>query len=101
MKADGSEQEQVTFDNLNDWFPHFSPDGTKMVFVTFGPEVVGHPANKDVELRMMTMADGKIAPVAKLFGGQGTMNVNSWEPNGNRFAFVSYIFVDAEDAGGK
>lgn len=93
MKADGSEQEQVTFGDGNDWFPHFSPDGKQMVFITFEPGVQGHPPNKDVELRMMTMADKKIHTVARLFGGQGTMNVPSWSPDGKQFAFVSYALV--------
>jgi TolB protein len=25
-----------------------------------------------------------------LFGGQGTINVNSWSPDSGRFAFVTY-----------
>jgi TolB protein len=25
-----------------------------------------------------------------VFGGQGTINVNSWSPNSRRFAFVAY-----------
>jgi TolB protein len=93
MKADGSEQEQVTFGEGNDWFPHFSPDGERMVFITFDASVKGHPENKDVELRMMTMKDKKIRVVAKLFGGQGTMNVPSWSPDGKEFAFVSYAVM--------
>ena len=93
MRADGSEQTQVTFDDANDWFPHFSPDGQKMVFLTFDRTVEGHPENKDVVLRMMDMQDGKVRVAAKLFGGQGTMNVPSWSPDGKRFAFVSYALV--------
>jgi TolB protein len=93
MKPDGSEQTQVTFDNANDWFPHFSPNGRKMVFLTFDKSVEGHPENKDVMLRIMNMADGKVTVVAKLFGGQGTINVPSWSPDGKRFAFVSYAIV--------
>ena len=64
-----------------------------MVFVTFDPSVKGHPENKDVMLRMMTLRDKKITVLAKLFGGQGTMNVPSWSPDGKRFAFVSYQLV--------
>lgn len=26
-------------------------------------------------------------------GGQGTLNVNSWSPDGTRFAFVAYPFT--------
>jgi Tol biopolymer transport system component len=99
MQADGSEQEQVTFGEENDWFPHFSPDGQQMVFVTFDPSVKGHPENKDVMLRMMTLKDKKITVLAKLFGGQGTMNVPSWSPDGKQFAFVSYQLVPSGNTG--
>jgi TolB protein len=90
MHADGSAQEQVTFDDFNDWFPHFSPDGKWMVFLSYGSEVVGHPPNKDVQLRLMNMSDGKITVLVKLFGGQGTINVPSWSPDSQQVAFVSY-----------
>ena len=96
MKADGSGQTQVTFDDANDWFPHFSPDGQKMVFLTFDKTVEGHPENKDVMLRLMSMKDGKVAVAARLFGGQGTNNVPSWSPDGKKFAFVSYALVEEE-----
>ena len=55
MKADGSEQEQVFSDDLNNWFPHISPDGKWMVFLTYGADVNGHPENKDVMLRLMSL----------------------------------------------
>jgi hypothetical protein len=93
MKADGSQQEQVFADEWNNWFPHLSPDGKYMVFLTFDASVTGHPENKDVSLRLMTMADKKIKTIAKLFGGQGTINVPSWSPDSKQFAFVSYALV--------
>jgi len=93
MRADGSEQEQVTNGELNDWFPHISPDGTQMVFISFPKEVEGHPENKDVMLRLMSLKDGKITVLAKLFGGQGTINVPSWSPDGTKVAFVSYSLI--------
>ena len=102
MHADGSQQEQVTFDDFNNWFPHISPDSKWMVFISYGNDVVGHPPNKDVQLRIMNVEDGKIdGPItvlAKLFGGQGTMNVPSWSPDSLRVAFVSYQLLPAEDA---
>jgi TolB protein len=97
MKADGSEQTQVTNGAENDWFPHFSPDGEQMVFLTYDPSVTGHPENKDVMLRMMTMKDGKIQVLGRSFGGQGTINVPSWSPDGKRFAFVSYALVEEQN----
>jgi TolB protein len=93
MKADGSEQEQVFSDDLNNWFPHISPDGKWMVFLTYEAEVKGHPGEKDVTLRLMSLEDKKITILAKLFGGQGTINVPSWSPDSKRVAFVSYMQI--------
>lgn len=93
MNADGSDQVQITNGELNDWFPHLSPDGTQMVFLSYRKEVEGHPENKDVMLRLMSLKDGKITILAKLFGGQGTINVPSWSPDGTKIAFVSYALV--------
>jgi Tol biopolymer transport system component len=94
MKPDGNEQEQVTADDgYNNWFPHLSPDGQRMVFLTYEKGVGGHPENKDVMLRIMTLANRRITVLTKLFGGQGTINVPSWSPDSRRLAFVSYQLV--------
>ena len=90
MKPDGSAQEQITNDEFNNWFAHPSPDGKLLVFLSFEKDVQGHPPNKDVQLRTMNLADGKIKVLAKLFGGQGTINTPSWSPDSKRIAFVSY-----------
>ena len=104
MHADGSNQEQVFSDDYNNWFPHISPDGKWMVFLTYEKDVTGHPENKDVMLRLMSLSgestnDKKIAVLAKLFGGQGTINVPSWSPDSKWIAFVSYQFIAPENAG--
>jgi TolB protein len=90
MKPDGSAQEQVTNDDSNDWFPHLSPDGQTMVFIAYEKGVTGHPPEKDVELHLMSLKDRQIRVLTKLFGGQGTINVPSWSPDGLKLAFVSY-----------
>ena len=64
-----------------------------MAFLTYGADVTGHPENKDVMLRLMSLADKKITVLAKLFGGQGTINVPSWSPDSKQVAFVSYLLV--------
>jgi TolB protein len=103
MKPDGSDQEQVFSDDLNNWFPHISPDGKWMVFLTYQSDVTGHPESKDVMLRLMSLSEEnakgkKITVLAKLFGGQGTINVPSWSPDSKQLAFVSYMLVPDDKA---
>ncbi len=94
MDSDGSNQTQVTSDaQYADWFPHPSPDGKWIVFLSYSKDVEGHPANKDVCLRLMPVAEGKPTVLAQLFGGQGTINVPSWSPDSKQIAFVSYRLV--------
>jgi TolB protein len=83
MRPDGRAQEQVTADEYNNWFPHPSPDGRAIVFLSY-------PENQDVSLRIMSADGGKPDTLAKLFGGQGTINVASWSPDSQKVAFVSY-----------
>jgi TolB protein len=96
MRPDGSEQEQITSDEFNNWFPHISPDGKWMVILSYDKSVSGHPENKDVMLRLMSLGNKKISVLAKLFGGQGTINVPSWSPDSKRLAFVSYELLPAD-----
>lgn len=93
MNADGSQQEQMTFDESNSWFPHISPDGQLVSYITYRKGDVSpgdHPANKQVEIRLMSSTGGQYRTLVELFGGQGTLNVNSWSPNSKQLAFVSY-----------
>ena len=96
MRPDGTEQESVLSDGYNNWFPHISPDGSRMVILSYEKDVKGHPENKDVMLRLMSLKNGKITVLAKLFGGQGTINVPSWSPDGTKLAFVSYAALAAK-----
>jgi TolB protein len=93
MRADGREQQQLTSDGYADWFPHPSPDGRWVAFLSYEKEVKGHPPNEDVTIRMMPAGGGEIQVLAKLFGGQGTINVPSWSPDSKQLAFVSYRLV--------
>jgi len=91
MNADGKNQKQITSDEqYADWFPHPSPDDKWIIFLSYDKTVEGHPANKDVALRIMPTSDYKPKVLIKLFGGQGTINVPSWSPDSKNIAFVSY-----------
>lgn len=91
MKPDGSAQEQITFDEYNDWFPHISPDGKWIAFISFPVDIEpnDHPSYKRVMLRLMPAGGGAPRVIAYLYGGQGTINVPSWSPDSKYIAFVS------------
>jgi Tol biopolymer transport system component len=91
--AGDAKAERVTNDDLEDWFPHFSPDGKWMLFLSFPKGTTGHNDKMEgVTLRIMPAA-GKTSNIDTLttfFGGQGTINVNSWSPDSKKFAYVIY-----------
>jgi TolB protein len=94
MKTDGTGLEQLTHDDRVNWFPHISPDGKWIVYLSYPTGTVKHPANKDVILRRMKPDGSEQADIIAFNGGQGTINVNSWSPDSKRFAFVKYKIVD-------
>jgi Tol biopolymer transport system component len=85
----GGEPEQLTYDERVNWFPHPSPDGRSIAYVSFPPGTQGHPADVDVIVRVKDET-GATVDVAEVFGGQGTLNVPSWDPEGERIAIVAY-----------
>lgn len=91
MDADGKNQTQLTFDEYNDWFPHISPDKKWILFISFPKDIdpSDHPFYKHCLLRIMPYEGGTPRVVAYLYGGQGTINVPSWSPDGRFVAFVT------------
>ncbi|HEV7990418.1 MAG TPA: hypothetical protein VGP25_01245 [Gemmatimonadaceae bacterium] len=91
MNADGSNQTRLTNSRFNDWFPHVSPNGKSIVFISFLADIspTDHPWYKHVYLRTMPVAGGEPKVLAYVYGGQGTINVPSWSPDGRYVAFVS------------
>lgn len=90
MRGDGSARERVFADARSNWFPHLSPDGQWIAWLGYPHGTAGHPADRDVVLRVMPAGGGPVRDVAAVQGGQGTINVNSWAPDSRRFAFVAY-----------
>lgn len=92
MKTDGSGVEQLTNDEFDNWFPHPSPDNKSIVYISYlEDQKAGHPFGKDVKLRIMDLETRKIRDITPVFyGGQGTINVHSWSPDGKSVAFVRY-----------
>ncbi|TCL71033.1 PD40 domain-containing protein [Rhizobium sp. BK251] len=90
MRPDGSDLQQLTHDELVNWFPHLSPDGSIVAYIAFPQGTVGHPADKDVIIRTMRPEGGATVDIDRFNGGQGSINVASWSPDSKSFAYVRY-----------
>lgn len=102
IPADGAgpgdqKAEQVTNDEMEDWFPHPSPDSKWLLFLSFAKGTATHNDKlPGTQLRMMPMPRAHLAKPPRIdvlttfFGGQGAINVNSWSPDSTRFAYVIY-----------
>ena len=90
VRPDGTGHEQVFEDGRVNWFPHPSPDGRSVLYLSYPPGTEGHPRDLPVSLWLMDPDGGDWREVVTLTGGQGTMNVPNWRKDGGAFAFVSY-----------
>ena len=90
MSLDGEDVTQLTSDERVNWFPHLSPSGERLAYLSYPPGTLGHPADLDVIIRIADADASEPRDLVHLFGGQGTLNVNSWDPTGTRLAYVAY-----------
>jgi len=90
VRPDGSELEQMTDDGSVNWFPHPSPDGATVLYLAYPPHVEGHPRGEDVALKLVSPTGGEGKTIAEFHGGQGSINVPCWAPDGTQFAYMRY-----------
>ncbi len=90
IRPDGSDLQRITNSIYGDWFPHPSPDGKSLLVLSYDGDVVDHPRDQKVRLRLMDADGGNARVLFELLGGQGTMNVPNWSPDGSAFAYVRY-----------
>lgn len=105
MDTKGRNQTQMTFDpDMNSWFPHISPDNEKVVYIAYHDYEIdpgSHIADLNVQLRMIPAEGGEPEVLVEFFGGQGSLNVNSWSPDSRKFAYVSYRLTEELEAPAK
>lgn len=91
VRTSGGKPEHLLESDTVDWFPHLSPDGRLASYIRFPGGTEGHPADLPVDVVVLSTSD-YATPLHTwpLFGGQGTLNVNSWSPDSERFAYVAY-----------
>ena len=90
MTADGSDQRKLFADDHVNWFPHPSPGGKHVIYLAYPPGTEGHPKDLPVSIWVMDPEGGNRRQLMAFNGGQGTMNVPNWAPDGSAFAYVRY-----------
>jgi len=82
----------MTFDNYSNWFAHIAPHNQNAVFISYIEDQKNqHPFGKQVKLRLLDLNTKEVTDLTPVFyGGQGTINVPSWNPEGTQFVYVVY-----------
>ncbi len=90
MDVDGQNQRQLFADDRVNWFPHPSPCGRWLCWLSYPPGTPGHPADLPVRLMISDPAGQNRRILREFTGGQGTINVPSWAADGQAFAYIRY-----------
>jgi Tol biopolymer transport system component len=83
--------EQLTDDKRVNWYPHPSPDGKRVAYLSYPKSAkgLGQPENSGAIIRVLEPDSGKRDLVA-VYGGPGTLNAPCWSPDGAQLAYVAY-----------
>lgn len=90
IRPDGSDAQQIFEDDKVNWFPHPNPDNETILFLAYPTGTTGHPRDKAVQIKLMNKDGSNMKTLLSFNGGQGTMNVPNWSPDGKEFAYVRY-----------
>ncbi|MBC7736489.1 MAG: PD40 domain-containing protein [Candidatus Saccharibacteria bacterium] len=90
MNVDGTNQHQLFADDQVNWFPHPSPDGLHVLYLAYPPGTLNHPRDLPVALCLMDPDGRNRRRILEFTGGQGSINVPNWSPDGQHFAFIRY-----------
>ncbi len=75
MRADGGDQTRLTFDDLSDFFPAWSPDGRRIAFATFRD--VTEETRDNAEVYTMRTDGRQLTNVTQSLGFDGSPD---WQP---------------------
>lgn len=91
MRSDGTGAIRLSREDGSDWFPHPSPDGRYVLYLSYVEDQgEDDPACKDVRLMLLDLSTGLTRALLRFTGGKGSIDVPSWSPDGQHFAFISY-----------
>ena len=87
----GSKAEQLTFDLDHNRFPHVSPDGKWIAYISF-PHDSNPKESVDfqrVSLKLLPTAGGGAKTLAYFYGGKGSFKNYAWSPDSKSLVFVN------------
>ena len=97
MRLDGTDVQQFVEDGRNNWYPHTSPNGKLVAYISYDPDTIGRPTECEVSIRIAPTAGGPSTEAVRLYGGGSTINVNSWAPDCRHLAYIAFPLADSKD----
>jgi Tol biopolymer transport system component len=83
MNLDGTDFRQLTRDGRQKFLPHFSPDGTRLVYTKFAVGGYGAPSAV-TDVAVLDIASGRETTITR----GGNNGYGTWSPDGRRIAYL-------------